>query len=191
MRDLILTSFEEINFADAQGYSSPTSYRKKQGMAGRWNDEMEEAYNRIKSGNFNVNDLGVVWQPMKPFVYSQIRKPSGSQIMTNLKVPVQNKNSEYLLILADAIMRGGNKVNKLSAIYDFMEDSAYDGRVTEFDENTNTYKVLKEGTYNGKGIDTVQFISAVNSGALGAVDITRAQSYSEVKNILNSHAYIN
>lgn len=191
MRDLILTSFEEINFADAQGYSSPTSYRKKQGMAGRWNDEMEEAYNRIKSGNFNVNDLGVVWQPMKPFVYSQIRKPSGSQIMTNLKVPVQNKNSEYLLILADAIMRGGNKVNKLSAIYDFMEDSAYDGRITEFDENTNTYKVLKEGTYNGKGIDTVQFISAVNSGALGAVDITRAQSYSEVKNILNSHTYIN
>ena len=191
MRDLILSSFEEINFADAQGYSSPTSYRKKQGMAGRWTSEMEEAYNRIKSGNFNINDLGVVWQPMKPFVYSQIRKPSGSQIMTDLKLPVQNKNSEYLLILADALMRGGNKVNKLSAIYDFMEDSSYNGRISEFDEKTNTYKVIQEGTYNGIGIDTVQFISAVNSGAMGAVDITKAQSYSEVKDILNRFAYIN
>jgi hypothetical protein len=36
--------FKNINVADAQGYSSPTSYRKKLGMMGQWTDEMERAY---------------------------------------------------------------------------------------------------------------------------------------------------
>lgn len=185
MKTLILKSFEEVNVADAQGYSSPTSYRKKMGMMGKWTSDMETAYNRIKSGDFNVNDLGVVWQPLKPFVYSQIRKSSGASTMSELKVPVQNKNSEYLLILADAIMRGGNKTSKLTAIFDFMEDSAYDGRVSK------DGKVIKEGVYNGRGIDTVQFESAVNSGSLGAIDLNSASSYDEVKSILEKAAYYN
>lgn len=191
MKDLIVESFRKINVADAQGYSSPTSYRKKMGMMGKWSDEMEEAYNRIKRGDFNVNDLDVVWQPLKPFVYSQIRKPSGSNALSELKIPVQNKNSEYLLLLADALMRGGKKQSKLAAIFDFMEESAYDGRETKFNPKTNTYEVVKEGTYNGKGIDTVQFISAVNSGAMGAVNINNAETYEEIKNILNSSVYFN
>lgn len=185
MKALILKSFEEVNVADAQGYSSPTSYRKKMGMMGKWTSDMETAYNRIKSGDFNVNDLGIVWQPLKPFVYSQIRKSSGASTMSELKVPVQNKNSEYLLILADAIIRGGNKVSKLTAIFDFMEDSAYDGRISK------DGKVIKEGIYNGKGIDTIQFESAVNSGSLGAVDLNSASTYDEVKSILENAAYYN
>lgn len=162
MRDLILPGFEKINVADAQGYSSPTSYRKKMVMAGKWDDTMEEAYTRIRSGNYNVADLGIVWQPLKPFVYSQISKTSGAATMSEIKVPVQNKNSEYMLLLADALMRSSNQTSKLTAIFDFMEDSAYDGR---------DIKNGKSGTYNGIGIDTVQFISAVNSGAMGAIDI--------------------
>lgn len=191
MKDLIIDSFRKINVADAQGYSSPTSYRKKMGMMGKWSDEMEEAYNRIKRGDFNINDLGVVWQPLKPFVYSQIRKPSGSNALSELKVPVQNKNSEYLLLLADALMRGGKKQSKLAAIFDFMEESAYDGRKTKYNPKTNSYEVIEEGSYNGIGVDTVQFISAVNSGAMGAVNINNAETYEEIKNILNSSVYFN
>lgn len=191
MKDLIVKSFRKINVADAQGYSSPTSYRKKMGMMGKWSDEMEEAYNRIKRGDFNVNDLGVVWQPLKPFVYSQIRKPSGSNALSELKVPVQNKNSEYLLLLADALMRGGKKQSKLAAIFDFMEESAYDDRKTKYNPKTNSYEVIEEGSYNGIGVDTVQFISAVNSGAMGAVNINNAETYEEIKNILNSSVYFN
>ena len=172
VRDLILTEFENVNIADAQGYSSPTSYRKKLGMQGKWTSEMEEAYNQIRKGNLNINNLGIVWQPLKPFVYSQIRKTSGATTMSELKVPVQNKNSEYLLLIADAIMRSGKQANKLQAIFDFMEDSAYDN-----------------GEYNGKGIDTVQFISAVNSGGMGAIDINNAKSYKEVKSLLEEAAY--
>ena len=185
MRDLIVKEFNDINVADAQGYSSPTSYRKKMGMMGKWTPEMEEAYTRIRSGNYNVNDLGVVWQPIKPFVYSQIPKSSGASTMSELKVPVQNKNSEYMLFLADAIMRGDNQNNKLIAIFDFMEDSAYDGRVSK------NGKVIKEGTYNGIGIDTVQFESAVNSGSMGAIDINSLDSYDKIKKALYDKVYYN
>lgn len=172
MKALILEEFKNINVADAQGYSSPTSYRKKIGMQGKWTTEMEEAYKQIREGNLNIDNLGIVWQPLKPFVYSQIRKTSGATTMSELKVPVQNKNSEYLLLIADAIMRSGKQVNKLQAIFDFMEESAYDN-----------------GNYNGKGIDTIQFISAVNSGGMGAIDINSAESYEEVKSLLEEAAY--
>ena len=185
MKDLIISSFEDINVADAQAYSSPTSYRKKMGMQGKWTAEMEKAYERIKSGNYNVNDLGVVWQPLKPFVYSQIRKSSGASTMSEIKVPVQNKNSEYLLILADALMRSGNQVSKLTAIFDFMEESAYDGRIHK------DGKVISEGVYNGKGIDTVQFESAVNSGSMGAIDINELSSYEDIKQALHEAVYYN
>ena len=185
MKILILKSFEDINVADAQGYSSPTSYRKKMGMQGKWTAEMEEAYKQIREGNLNINNLGVVWQPLKPFVYSQIRKTSGAATMSELKVPVQNKNSEYLLLIADAIMRSGNQVNKLTAIFDFMEESAYDGSKYE------NGKVVRKGTYNGKGIDTVQFISAVNSGGMGAIDLSSVKSYKDAKKILENAAYYN
>lgn len=183
MRDLILQSFEEVNVADAQGYSSPTSYRKKLGMMGRWTTEMEEAYDRIIEGNYNVNDLGVLWQPFKPFVYSQIRKPSGASAMSELKVPVHNKNSEYLLFLADAIMKGNKQTNKLVAIFDFMEDSAYDGRVSK------NGKVIKKGVYNGRGIDTVQFESAVNSGSMGSIDLNNIDKYEDIKEALNNAVF--
>ena len=184
-RDMVLSEFEKINVADAQGYSSPTSYRKKMGMSGRWTEEMEEAYNRIVSGNYNINDLNIIWQPLKPFVYSQIPKSSGATTMKELKVPVQNKNSEYMLFLADAIMRGDSQKNKLVAIFDFMEDSAFDGRVS------NKGKVIKQGKYNGVGIDTVQFVSAVNSGSMGAIDINDIDDYEGIKSKLNASVYYN
>ena len=50
-----------INVTDGQGYSSPTSYRKKMGMMGKWSNQMEDAYEKIKSGNWNGEDLDVVW----------------------------------------------------------------------------------------------------------------------------------
>lgn len=185
IKSQVLDAFKEVNWADAQGYSSPTSYRKKMGMMGRWDETMEEAYERIVKGNYNINDLQVVWQPFKPFVYSQVSKSSGAKTMSEIKVPIQNKNSEYLLFLADAIMRGDNQYNKLVAIFDFMEDSAYDGRVSD------KGKVVKEGTYNGIGIDTVQFVSAVNSGSMGAININNVDTYDEVKQRLHNAVYYN
>lgn len=159
LKESILKQFDEINVADAQGYSSPTSYRKKAFLFGKWSKEAEEIYQKLKRGDYTYNDLKVVFQPLKPFVYSQIGKESGvdGSPMENLKVPVQNKNSEYLLIMADAILQGEytGRANLLRAIYEVMEESA-DG------DNT-------------RGIDTVQFESTVKSGLMGRIDINQYQ----------------
>ena len=167
MADLIISGFEEFNVTDGQGYSSPTSYRKKMGMLGRWSDAEEKAYENIRKGNFTVEDLGIVWQPLKPFIYSQMGKTTGSDIMTEIKVPMQVKDSEYMLLLADALMRGGGKQSKLTALFDFMEDTAYDGRISQDGKIVNG----QEGTYNRVGIDTIAFVSTSKFGSAGVVDI--------------------
>lgn len=156
----ILKQYDDINVADAQGYSSPTSYRKKMFIFGKWSKEAESVYQKLISGEFNYADLKVAFQPLKPFVYSQIPKSTGLDAgpMRNIKMPVQNKNSEYLLILADAILQNEDtgQPNLLRAIYEVMEESA---------------KVSPT-----KGIDTIQFESTVKSGLMGRNDINRVLS---------------
>lgn len=153
----ILKQFEDINVADAQGYSSPTSYRKKMFIFGKWSREAESIYQKLLTGNYNYHDLQVAFQPLKPFVYSQITKPTGLEKgpLKSLKMPVQNKNSEYLLIMADAILQGENtgQPNLLRAIYEVMEESAKASPT--------------------KGIDTIQFESTVKSGLMGRNDVNR------------------
>lgn len=158
--------FYKINVADAQGFSSPTSYRKKAFIFGRWSTKAEDVYQRLKSNDFTYADLKTAFQPLKPFVYSQIEKPSnvkGAPLNT-LKVPVQNKNSEYLLVLADAILQNEDtgRPNLLRAVYEIMEESAKDD--------------------NTRGIDTVQFESTVKSGLMGAVNIKQFQYAEDGKN---------
>ena len=164
MKDLIISQYDKINEADAQAYTSPTGYMKKMVMAGEWTPLMQEAYERIKSGNYNVNDLGVVWQPIKPFVYTQNGVDGHSSISKNIKVPSQHKNSEYLLLIADALTRGDKQDNVLNAIMDFMEETHED----------------KNGNYKQDGIDTIEFDSAVKVGVHGVIDINNLPA-SEVK----------
>jgi len=79
-------------------------------------------------------------------------KYSGSTTMELRKTPLQDKNSEYLIILAEALARGSGKRSKLVAICDFMEKTAKFG--------------------DGKqGIDTVHFASVNKVGKSGVIDI--------------------
>lgn len=154
-------AFRSINVADAQGYSSPTSYRKKAFIFGKWSKKAEDIYQKLRKGDYNYNDLSVAFQPLKPFVYSQIEKSSGvpNAPLDKLRVPVQNKNSEYLLIMADAILQNENtgRPNLLRAIYEVMEESHYD----------------EDGNYKTDGIDTVQFESTVKSGLMGRINLNK------------------
>ena len=174
-------AYRKINVADAQGYASPTSYRKKALMFGKWSTKAEEIYQKLRKGDYNYSDLNIAFQPLKPFVYSQHEMSSGvsEAPITNLKVPVQNKNSEYLLIMADAILQGENtgRPNLLRAIYEVMENSHYDA----------------DGNYKTDGIDTVQFESTVKSGLHGAIDINKyindANGEAKAKAVLEACIY--
>lgn len=159
-RDAILNHFKRVNVADAQAYRSLRSYRKVLVMAGRWTNEMEEALQRLESKTWTMADFNIIWQALKPFMYSQTGKPSGVDGWGDIKVPIQYKNSEFLLLAMYSTITGPiSESNKLKAINDFMVEN---------------------------DIDVVMFESAVKVGNQAPVDLSKVEDYKSVKNLLNS-----
>lgn len=149
-----------VNVADAQAYRSLSSYRAILDMQGQWNDDMERAYNNLQSGTWNAEDFNIIWQTKKPFVYSQIGEETGINGYENIKVPVQHKNSEFLLLAANKPIGGVlGKSDKLRAINEFMEEN---------------------------NIDVVQFESAVKVGKQGVIDLNSVHSFNETKEYLKN-----
>lgn len=144
----ILDKFKNINQTDAQAYRSLSSYRAVLDMMGLWTDDMQRAFNNLKKGIYDTRDFNIVWQTIKPFVFTQIDKNDG--LGGHIKVPHQNKNSEFLLLAAYDILNSVmSKSPKFVGINKFMED---------------------------KGIDVVQFESAVKTGGEGIIDISVSQN---------------
>ena len=147
--------YTKINVTDAQGYSSPSSYRKKAYIFGKWSRHAEDIYQKMLKGEYTYTDLETAFQSLKPFVYSKLTKDMGvdNAPIHSMQVPFQAKNAEYLLIMADAILKGEklSRPNLLRAVYRVMEDS--------------------ERLMPTKGIDTVQFESSIKSGLQGKMNI--------------------
>lgn len=143
-RDNILYKFKKVNVADAQAYRSLSSYRAILGMSGQWTDDMEQAYNNFKNGDWNIKDFNIIWQTKKPYVYTQVNNNSGIEGHTGIKTPVQHKNSEFLLLAMHELIAGPlGRSGKLKAINKFMEDNQID--VVQFESTT---KVGKQGVIN-------------------------------------------
>ena len=170
---MVETSY--VNVADAQAYRSLSSYRAILGMSGQWTDDMEQAYNNFKNGDWNIKDFNIIWQTKKPYVYTQVSeiagyhkkqvplvdKRTGTQVVDESgnprftevddidnpiyqKVPVQHKNSEFLLLAVHELIAGPlGRSSKLRAINKFMEDKQID--VVQFESTT---KVGKQGVIN-------------------------------------------
>ena len=149
--------FRDINVTDAQAYLCTASYRKKAILFGKWSQKKEAIYDKIKSGDFSLTELEEAFQPLKPFVYGFTYKSMNSEKapIQTMPAPFQAKNSEYLLVMADALTRKlkSNRPNMLRVISEIMEESEKD--------------------HNTKGIDTAQFNSAIKSGEQGAIDLTQ------------------
>ena len=153
-RDNILYKFKNVNVADAQAYRSLSSYRAVLVMSGQWTDEMEQAYNNFKNGNWNIADFNMIWQTKKPYVYTQVNNESGVEGHTGIKTPVQHKNSEFLLLAMHELIAGPLKNSgKLKAINKFMEDHS---------------------------IDVIQFESTTKVGKQGVIDLNNVHSEKEV-----------
>lgn len=161
-RDRIVSLFRKVNTTDAQAYRSLSSYRSLSAMTAQWSPMMEEAYQRLSNG-FNIKDFNIVWQPLKPFLFTQTIKDSG--VTDNegnpilMKIPTQNKNAEYLLLAIYSSIAAQTKTGqKIKAINQFMEDNE---------------------------IDVVQFESAVKVGKQGVIDINNVNSYEDTLSLLN------
>jgi hypothetical protein len=145
-RDNILYLFRDVNATDAQAYRTSSSYRAVIDMLQGWSDEMESAIQHFKNGNWNMADFNIVWQTLKPFMFTHIPKDAGIGTGEKIKVGHQNKNSEFLLLaMYNLVSQSMGKSDKIVALNEFME------------------------TYN---IDVAQFISAVKTGGETVVDIT-------------------
>ena len=176
-RDNIIYKFKKVNVADAQAYRSLSSYRAILGMSGQWTDDMEQAYNNFKNGDWNIKDFNIIWQTKKPYVYTQVNEiagyhkkqvplvdertgtqvvdESGNPRFTEVddidnpiyqKVPVQHKNSEFLLLAMHELIAGPlGRSGKLRAINEFMEDKNNQIDVVQFESTT---KVGKQGVIN-------------------------------------------
>lgn len=156
LRDNIIAAFRDINVVDGQAFVSPTAYRKKAIAFGEWTKEDEDVYKLLLSGKANLGQVKKVFNPRKPFTYGKTTKRVNAGLNTpikNLRYGVQYKDSEYLLLMADAILKGEEtgKPNLLGAIFDVMEES---------------YKADPR-----QGIDFVVFDSGVKTGLQGAISI--------------------
>ncbi len=160
----IIAKYDEVDATDGQAYSSLTSYRKKQIGKGEWtysdHDDLnttmtdEAVYQRFLKGKPTVADFYHVFgQIRKPFVYKTVAKKRNSSITPLISVPMQDKNSEYMLCYLGAFVANYNPDSTLAAIFKWMEDSA-----------------IKNPR---KGIDTINFDSAVKEGNhLEVIDIS-------------------
>lgn len=159
-KDAIMNHFNKINVADAQAYRTLNSYRKVLIMAGRWTQEMEDVKNRLESDTWNIGDFFMMWQTLKPFMYTQTGRPSGIDDYGEIKVPSQYKNSEFLLLaLYNTITTPIQKSEKLKAINAFMEKNE---------------------------IDIVMFESAVKAGNQAPINLKNVESYDDTFNLLDS-----
>lgn len=149
----IIDSLSDVSpVTDAQAYRTPESYRAVMDMAGRWSEENEELYNRIKEGTWTYSDFTNLFNIIKPFTFGTTRTP-GIEGQSDIRVPIMHKDTEYTLLTSLLISSEATDSPKLKALSDIMSEY---------------------------GIDVALFESAVKVGIQGVVDIDNMDSYEEV-----------
>lgn len=152
--DLILHAFRNINQTDAQAFRTLDSYRAVMDMLGSWKPEFQEAFERIERNEWNMKDFQTIWQTLKPFLFGVIESPTGLKTknekgeevdITHL-VPIQHKNSEFLLLAA----------------YPFYAAAL---------KNSELYQGINEAMLE-LGIHKAQFESATKVGGQSPLDIS-------------------
>ena len=140
------TFSKEINVTDGQAFRSLKSFKRMMKSIGEWTPEMEGAYTRLQDGTYTLADQNIMFQTVKPFVFTQNVQDShlidsNTKLPIKIKKPIQFKNSEALLL---TIFGPQSKSPKLKGLIDFCDK--YD-------------------------IDVVQFSSAGKVGNQGVIDL--------------------
>jgi hypothetical protein len=159
----VYKSYKKNTLTDGQGYRTLESYKKVMGMAGKWDERMEAAYNQIQSIRSkigkdenpsmedikSISDLAVIFQPIKPYLFSFENYSINGADM--LKIPVQHKYAEAVLI--PELLPAGSK----------LRDIAY-----WMEEHVNPE------TGKSEPIDMIGSTKIVKVGGFGSTDIANA-----------------
>ncbi len=158
--DDILRSMSKINTTDGQAYRSLSSFKSVTKMMGKWSAEMEKAFNNFENETWDMSDFYVVWNTLKPYVFTIDDVPTGvdeTKFGKTMPVPHQNKNSEFLLLaMYGMLSRVAGQSSVMRGLNRFMEEN---------------------------DIDVAQFESAAKVGGQGIINL----NYSRVK--LNNALY--
>ena len=161
----VYESYKKNTLTDGQGYRTLESYKKVMGMAGKWDERMEAAYNQIQSIRSkigkdenpsmedikSISDLAVIFQPIKPYLFSFENYSINGADM--LKIPVQHKYAEAVLI--PELLPAGSK----------LRDIAY-----WMEEHVNPE------TGKSEPIDMIGSTKIVKMGGFGSTDISNVDS---------------
>lgn len=161
----VYKSYKKNTLTDGQGYRTLESYKKVMGMAGKWDERMEAAYNQIQSIRSkigkdenpsmedikSISDLAVIFQPIKPYLFSFENYSINGAVM--LKIPVQHKYAEAVLI--PELLPAGSK----------LRDIAY-----WMEEHVNPE------TGKSEPIDMIGSTKIVKVGGFGSTDISNVDS---------------
>ena len=154
-----LKKYTKNTLTDGQGYRSFTSYRKLMIMRGLWSKEAEKVYKIIKdnrkAGNKRlsieqlkeIDRLGVVFQPLKPFYFGLERLQTANGIAL---IPVQHKYSEFPII--PELLPADSKLGALGWAMETNKDE--NGNLAPIDLATCTTTV-KVGGFGSFDIDNV------------------------------------
>lgn len=150
-KNTILAQLKNINATDAQAFRNPFAFRAILDMIGAWSDEMEESFNNIINNTYRAGDIAVIWQTIKPFMFTNV--PTDNGLGGRMRVPHQHKNSEYLSL----------------AFYNLIALSAANNMTLK---ESSWLKGLGKFFNEHPEIDVVQFESAVKAGGQGIIDLS-------------------
>lgn len=171
-KDYILSQYNKVNATDAQGIVTLNAVKKVMMMTGNWTEAHEDAKLRMegkKEGGFLIEDFNLLYETAKPFMFTQMSVDSDCQILDKdgnirdygkLKVPIQLKNSEFVLL----------------AIY---------GSVAAGLSNSPIYKALNNWMIDND-IDLFQFDSGAKVGNQSPIDLNGYTTEEDVLKVLNN-----
>ena len=175
----IIGLFEDNNVADAQAIRAMHSFRSVLDMMGKWDNRMDEALQHFHDNDWRRDDFDLIFQTIKPFVYSVIERNDGTG--NSMLVPQQDKNSEICaLMMYDLIANGLNNSPVYKALSRFMEDTkGADGvQLIDMAQFESAGKVGNQGTIN-ISFNPDNVVSAINNGITVGnkeIELTAAKS---------------